>query len=319
MADASVYRAMAEGYQPTSPLGYRILIPLIARYSPLPNTIDFLLITICCTAVIVYNLIKIIEPLFEGRQWKEWEKALLFLWLQTGFCFSSFYDNPETDTAAFAAWVLAYRFLDKSLFASTVLCIGVVARETTLFIVPLLMLKAKQFFKPLFISLPALLAFFAIRIIIPSDNFFQYYLSTFFLNNFIDPHWLSQVITVFGIAPVALIIEPARLHCFRIFKYEFWILFFWAFLSCCVAAAIDRFVFMLFPFVLVPACASVVQMSSMWKMGLLGTYGLLMIAKLFFIKYWMINEWYEVGVYTFILLLPIVAKLLILKLKKKAL
>mgnify|MGYP000583813181 CR=1 FL=1 len=305
MADAAVYRAMAEGYQPTGPLGYRILIPLIARYSPFPNEIDFLCITALCTTLIIYNLIKLVEPFFTGN---EWEKYLCFLWLQTGFCFSSFYDNPETDTAAFAAWFLVYRFFNKPILSACILCIATAARETTLFIIPLFAIRTKSIAKTFWISFPALVVFFSIRAFVPGTNFFEYYFlnNHLFIENFFNPHWLSQIITVFGIAPTALFMQRPKTRCFKNYKTEFFILLFFAVLSCCIAAALDRFIFILFPFILVPACSSLLQMSALLKSLLLIDYLLLLIAKFYFIKYWMINEWYEVLVYFSILSIPVI-------------
>jgi hypothetical protein len=168
-----------------APYCWRIFVPLVSFLLPFDLEINFLVITCLCllfTSVLIYYLLK--EFNFEGKF--AFLGILIYFtlgWATKYFIYDFWLVDPMTILLAVAILYTIVKELDYAF--SFLLVIGVLTKETILFVAPLFYsMKVKQFWdSKLFLRFltfvfPAICVFIFIRIIISAYNNNPSYLAT---------------------------------------------------------------------------------------------------------------------------------------------
>lgn len=223
-----------------APYCWRVFVPFIASFLPFTLSVNFLFISFISIVITGYFIYKISLIYFDKI---EYGISALFFYYSLNFAVNYIlYDFWLVDAFAILLIVISlYAILIKNDFiVGLTLIIGALTKESVLFVVPLYyslnsdkIWNMQLFFRTLIISLPALIVFVIIRILIPQMNDNSEYLSN-----------LSEILTVvyngksnFNYLTVFYEIGVVRIKNFNISLLEeitimsFGMLIFWPFLS----------------------------------------------------------------------------------------
>lgn len=179
MADSAVYISMCKTgvfNEGGTPLCYRVLQPLLASLLPFKCEVSFL---VCTTVNIAICIILLYRYLIEiGIDSK---KAVIgiIIFAQLDTVYESF-KGAETDSIGWVFILLSILLLIKKQDILFSLCvgIGVLGRESVLFVLPLYYLANKRKgLRCVAVSIFPLLIFFGIRFFVPGPDFMNYYAS----------------------------------------------------------------------------------------------------------------------------------------------
>lgn len=151
LEDSRVYIAMAERphAEHAAPYCYRVLVPTLARLLPLDLTTSFFALTLCfiaATGVLLYYLLRAMGM----ARFISAVGMLLFYGLNWGARFA-FFDFRLTDPALFFLATASLLLIVKGrlTYAVVTLALGVLAKESALFLLPFVYtLRARRFLDP---------------------------------------------------------------------------------------------------------------------------------------------------------------------------
>ncbi|MDH7480538.1 MAG: hypothetical protein QHH26_01015 [Armatimonadota bacterium] len=189
--DALQYISMASGSMSSPPFSYRVLVPYLASLLPMPPDLALRLITYLCLGTLYFSSLFSLTRL--GFAFPIKLASILCLFASTGHLYM--YSNPYL-TDAFGLMSLSIMLYalfvgNSTLFAITT-GIGVLARETTLFLVPAFLIT-KQWRTFIVIVFISFAAFITPRLLIIDDGSHQSFVFPSNLTYFV------QIYLTFGV------------------------------------------------------------------------------------------------------------------------
>lgn len=189
--DALQYTSMASGSTSSPPFSYRVLVPYLASLLPMPPDLALRLITYLCLGTLYFSSLLSLTRL--GFVFPIKLASILCLFASTGHLYM--YSNPYL-TDAFGLMSLSIMlyalFVGSSALFAITTGIGVLARETTLFLVPAFLIT-KQWRTFIVIVFISFAAFIAPRLLTIDDDSHQSFVFPSNLTYFV------QIYLTFGV------------------------------------------------------------------------------------------------------------------------